>query len=157
MVNLDYIDREILKSLQKDAGVSLEMLAGQLSISTNTCWRRVKRLEESGLIKARVALVDAEKLGMSLTVYVAIKTNDHSKQWYERFAKQVNQIEQVVEFYRMAGDVDYVLKVTCSSVHDYDHVYKKLICDVDIADVSASFAMECLKYTTEVPIKARAN
>jgi Lrp/AsnC family transcriptional regulator len=152
MQNLDYTDREILKKLQIDASLSLESLAEAVSISSNTCWRRVKRLEQEGFIKARVAIIDADKIGMSLTVYVAIKTSDHSKNWYEKFSQVVKAVPEVVEFYRMAGDVDYMLKVTCASVSDYDRVYKKLVSNIDIADVNASFAMECLKYTTEVPL-----
>ncbi|MEM6913055.1 MAG: Lrp/AsnC family transcriptional regulator [Pseudomonadota bacterium] len=151
--NIDNPDRKIIELLQRDATISLEMLAEQLSLSVNTCWRRVRRLEESGIIRRRVALCDPEKLGVEQTVFVAIKTRDHSETWLETFAEAVIDIPEVVEFYRMAGDVDYVLKIQVGSVRDYDRVYRSLIKRVDIADVSATFAMECLKNTTELPLK----
>lgn len=149
---IDDTDREILKILQADSTVSLEAIAEQLNVSVNTCWRRVKRLEEDGVIQARVAICDPEKLGLGQTVFVAIKTNDHSSAWLKKFAKTVTSIPEVVEFYRMAGDVDYLLKVAVQSVADYDRVYKALITKIEVADVSATFAMECLKNTTELPV-----
>jgi Lrp/AsnC family transcriptional regulator len=148
----DLTDRILLRALQADGTQSLESLAERAGISTNTCWRRVKRLEESGLIARRVALIDPEKLGLGQTIFVAIRTRDHSAAWLKRFADAVRTIPEVVEFYRMAGEVDYLLKVQARSVQDYDRVYKALISRVDIADVSATFAMECLKNTTELPV-----
>lgn len=152
MENFDDKDREILKILQADSTVSLETIAARVSVSVNTCWRRVRRLEESGIIQARVALCDPEKLGVGQTVFVAIKTRDHSSAWLKKFAATVTAIPEVIEFYRMAGDVDYLLKIAVSSVADYDRVYKSLISKTEVADVSATFAMECLKNTTELPI-----
>ncbi|PKP81157.1 MAG: transcriptional regulator [Alphaproteobacteria bacterium HGW-Alphaproteobacteria-18] len=152
MEKIDETDRAILRALQADGGASLELIAELASISVNTCWRRVKRLEESGVLAKRVALIDPDKVGLSQTVFVAIRTRDHSAAWLQRFASAVRSIPEVIEFYRMAGDVDYLLKVQVSSVADYDRVYKALIARVDIADVSATFAMECLKNTTELPI-----
>lgn len=152
MRNLDDTDRAILKILQVDATESLESIAERLSVSVNTCWRRVRRLEADGIIKARVAICDPEQLGLGQTVFVAIKTRDHSAAWLKRFAATVTAIPEVVEFYRMAGEVDYLLKIAVNSVADYDRVYKLLIAKVEIADVSATFAMECLKNTTELPI-----
>lgn len=152
MKNIDDTDRAILKTLQADSTVSLEAIAEQLNVSVNTCWRRVRRLEEDGIIQARVAICDPEKLGLGQTVFVAIKTNDHSSAWLKKFAKTVTAIPEVVEFYRMAGDVDYLLKVAVQSVADYDRVYKALIAKIEVADVSATFAMECLKNTTELPV-----
>ena len=149
---LDETDRAILRRLQGDATISLESLAAVLDVSVNTCWRRVKRLEEAGVITRRVALVDPDRVGLSVTIFVAIRTSDHSAEWTERFAKTVRAIPEVVEFYRMAGEVDYLLKVLCASVADYDRVYRKLIAEADLADVSASFAMERLKETTIVPV-----
>tara|TARA_R110000782_G_scaffold133149_2_gene225423 strand:- start:1257 stop:1718 length:462 start_codon:yes stop_codon:yes gene_type:complete len=149
---IDDVDRILLRALQADGTQSLESLAGRADISTNTCWRRVKRLEDSGVIARRVALIDPEKLGLNQTIFVAIRTRDHSAGWLKRFADAVRTIPEVVEFYRMAGDVDYLLKVQARSVQDYDRVYKALIARVDIADVSATFAMECLKNTTELPV-----
>ncbi|MBA4226986.1 MAG: transcriptional regulator [Hyphomonas sp.] len=152
MENIDDTDRAILRLLQSDASISLESMADRVSISVNTCWRRVKRLEEAGILSRRVALIDPEKVGLAQTVFVAIRTRDHSATWLQRFATAVQSIPEVIEFYRMAGDVDYLLKVQVRSVADYDRVYKALIARVDLADVSATFAMECLKNTTELPL-----
>ncbi|WP_367179246.1 Lrp/AsnC family transcriptional regulator [Hyphomonas sp.] len=149
---MDDTDRAILRLLQSDASISLESMADRVSISVNTCWRRVKRLEEAGILSRRVALIDPEKVGLAQTVFVAIRTRDHSATWLQRFATAVQSIPEVIEFYRMAGDVDYLLKVQVRSVADYDRVYKALIARVDLADVSATFAMECLKNTTELPL-----
>ncbi len=149
---IDETDRQILRHLQRDATESLESLAATLNVSVNTCWRRVKRLEDSGIITARVALCDPEKLDLGQTVFVAIRTRDHSAPWLAKFTKTISAIPEVVEFYRMAGDVDYLLKIAVSSVADYDRVYKALISKTEIADVSATFAMECLKNTTELPV-----
>jgi Lrp/AsnC family transcriptional regulator len=152
MQNIDDTDRFLLRALQIDASTSLEALAAAASISLNTCWRRVKRLEETGVLMRRVALVDPEKAGLGQTVFVAIRTREHSAAWLERFAAAVRAIPEVVEFYRMAGDVDYLLKVQVASVKDYDRVYRSLIGRIDLADVSATFAMECIKNTTELPL-----
>lgn len=149
---IDETDRVLLRALQADARLSLEVLAEAASISLNTCWRRIKRLEEAGILARRVALIDPDRAGLGQTVFVAIRTREHSAAWLGRFAEAVRSIPEVVEFYRMAGDVDYLLKVQVASVADYDRVYKQLISRVDLADVSATFAMECLKNTTELPI-----
>ena len=149
---IDDTDRFLLRALQADATQSLESLAALASISTNTCWRRVKRLEETGVLQKRVALIDPERVGIAQTVFVSIRTRDHSAAWLQKFASTVRAIPEVVEFYRMAGDVDYLLKVQARSVADYDRVYKALISRIDLADVSATFSMECIKNTTELPI-----
>ena len=149
---IDEIDRQILRRLQHDATLSLEALSDELSVSVNTCWRRVRRLEEQGILKARVAICDPDSLGLGQTVFVAIRTREHSAKWLKSFAKTVSDIPEVVEFYRMAGDVDYLIKIVVGSVADYDRVYKSLISKIEIADVSATFAMECLKNTTELPV-----
>ncbi len=151
--NIDENDRNILKALQADASLSLEKLAEKLSLSTNACWRRIKRLEESGVITRRVAIVNPEKLGIAMTVMVAVKTNDHSQAWLDKFARAAAAIDEVTEFYRLAGDVDYLLKIMVRDVADYDRVYKKLIAAAPLSDVSASFAMERIKYETAVPVK----
>ncbi len=152
MRNIDDTDRQILKILQADSTISLETIAAQLRVSVNTCWRRVRRLEDDGIILSRVAICDPEKLGVGQTVFVAIKTSDHSSAWLKTFDKTVTAIPEVVELYRMAGDVDYLLKIAVSSVADYDRVYKALISKIEVDDVSATFAMECLKNTTELPV-----
>ena len=149
---IDETDRQILRQLQRDATTSLESLAEQLSVSVNTCWRRVRRLEDNGILTSRVAICDPDQLGLGQTVFVSIRTNDHSAKWLESFASAVARIPEVVEFYRMAGDVDYLLKIVVGSVNEYDRVYKSLIQQIEISDVSATFAMECLKNTTELPL-----
>lgn len=149
----DDTDRKILKHLQKDASVSLESIAEDVSVSLNTCWRRVQALEKAGVIRRRVALLDQDKVGLPLTVFVSVRTDDHSQDWAERFAEAAKEIPQIIEFYRLAGDVDYLLKMTVASVSDYDRVYQKLIANVKLSDVSASFAMERMKFTTELPLE----
>jgi len=151
--NIDDNDVKILEILQIDATRSLESIADEIGVSLNTCWRRVQRLEAEGILERRVALVDNEKVGLPLTVFVSIRTDDHSKDWAERFDKAVKLIPEIVEFYRLAGDVDYILKMMVGSVADYDYVYQRLISKVKISNVSASFAMEKMKFTTELPLR----
>jgi len=151
--NIDDNDVKILEILQIDATRSLDSIADEIGVSLNTCWRRVQRLEAEGILERRVALVDNEKVGLPLTVFVSIRTDDHSKDWAERFDKAVKLIPEIVEFYRLAGDVDYILKMMVGSVADYDYVYQRLISKVKISNVSASFAMEKMKFTTELPLR----
>jgi Lrp/AsnC family transcriptional regulator len=150
---IDDADRRLLDLLQTDSTLSLEVLAQRTAMSANTAWRRIKRLEEDGVITKRVALINPEAVGLSMTVFVAVKTADHSDQWLEGFAKAVSGIPEVVEFYRMSGDTDYLLKLLVESIADYDRVYKKLIRSAKLYDVSSSFAMETIKYTTAVPLR----
>lgn len=150
--NIDDTDREILSILQMDATMSLESIAEKIGVSLNTCWRRVQALEKTGIIRKRVALLDQDKVGLPLTVFVSVRTDDHSQDWSDRFLKAAKEIPQIVEFYRLAGDVDYLLKMTVASVTDYDKVYRSLISKVSLSDVSASFAMERMKFTTELPL-----
>lgn len=145
-------DVAILSILQRDATRSLDSIAAEVGLSLNTCWRRVKRLEESGVLERRVALIDNAKVGLPLTVFVSVRTDDHSRDWADQFARAVSSIPEIVEFYRLAGDVDYILKMMVRSVADYDRVYQRLIADIRLSDVSASFAMEKLKFTTELPL-----
>jgi Lrp/AsnC family transcriptional regulator len=149
---IDAVDRKLLDILQNDASCSLEDISQKTAMSVNTAWRRIKRLEEAGIITKRVALIDPHKVGLGMTVFVAIKTADHSDQWLTDFAKAVATIPEVVEFYRMSGETDYLLKLLVESIADYDRVYKKLIRSAKISDVSSSFAMETIKYTTSVPL-----
>lgn len=148
----DANDRTILNALQQDSSISLEALASKLSLSTNACWRRVKKLEQTGVIEKRVAIVSPEAVGLKVTVFASVKTDDHSADWLKRFSEAAADIPEVVEFYRMAGDIDYLLKILVRDVADYDRVYKRLIERVALSDVSASFAMERIKYETAVPI-----
>jgi len=150
--NIDETDRRILKLLQADANQSLESIAEMTGVSLNTAWRRVQRMEQEGIIENRVALLNPEAVGLPLTVFVAVRTDEHSEAWSENFAKAANDIPQIIEFYRLAGDVDYLLKMVVADVADYDRVYKKLITRVKLSDVTASFAMERIKYTTALPI-----
>ncbi len=149
---LDRLDRRILALLQEDAGQSNAELAEQVGLSANACWRRVRRLEERGVIRKRVALLSQEGLELDVTVFVGIRTNEHNDQWLKRFSEGVAAIPEVVEFYRMSGDVDYMLKIVVRDIADYDRVYKKLISVVPLHDVSSSFAMERIKSTTALPI-----
>lgn len=146
-------DVRILEILQVDATRSLESISEEIGVSLNTCWRRVRKLETNGILERRVALVDNTKIGLPLTVFVSVRTDDHSKDWSDRFTKAVDNIPEIVEFYRLAGDVDYILKMMVGSVSDYDRVYQGLIAKVSLSDVSASFAMEKLKFTTELPVR----
>ncbi len=150
--NIDSTDRKILGVLQTDATQSLEKIADTLSLSVNNIWRRVKRLEKDGVIQRRVALVDPAAVGLNVTVFVAVKTGDHSADWLDRFAGAASKIPEVVELYRMAGDVDYLIKLLVRDVGDYDRVYRKLIDAAPMRDVSASFAMEAIKVETAVPL-----
>ena len=150
--NIDEDDRRILRALQTDATRSLEVLADMLNLSTNAVWRRIKRLEAAGVIARRVALIDPEKVGLGMTVFVGVKTSDHSEEWLEQFARASTALPEVVEIYRLAGETDYMLKLLVRDVADYDRVYRKLIDAVKMSDVSASFAMEKLKFDTAVPI-----
>ena len=152
MAGLDRIDARILAALQGDASLPIAELAESVGLSSNACWRRVKRLEEAGIIRRRVALLDPAKLGLGVTVFVSVRTNEHAEEWLEKFAKGVADIPEVVEFYRMSGDVDYLLKVMVADIAHYDRVYKRLIKVAKLSDVSSSFAMEQIKYTTAVPL-----
>ena len=150
--NYTQADIKILNILQMDATRSLDSIAEEIGVSLNTCWRRVKSLEETGILEGRVALIDNEKVGLPLTVFVSIRTDDHSKAWADSFDAAVRDIPEIVEFYRLAGDVDYILKMMVASVAHYDKVYQRLIERVRLSDVSASFAMEKLKFTTKLPL-----
>jgi Lrp/AsnC family transcriptional regulator len=152
MVKIDDTDRHLLRLLQDDATRSLESLAAAVSISTNSAWRRVKRLEEEGVIRKRVAVLDADLLGFPVTVFVAVRTNDHSIEWLNLFREAAIQIAEIVEVHRMAGDVDYLLKVHVGSVADYDRVYKSLLQRINLTDVNASFAMETIKNEGKLPL-----
>lgn len=149
---IDEVDRRLLRSLQNDSTVSLEALGERLSLSANACWRRIKRLERDGVILRRIALVDPEKVGLGLTVFVWIRTSQHTEDWSRTFAAAAAAIPEVLEFYRLAGEIDYMLKLQVRDIADYDRVYRKLIAAVPIADVSASIAMEAIKNQTAIPV-----
>jgi Lrp/AsnC family transcriptional regulator len=149
---MDGFDRKILNCLQRDAAMPLSEIAEQVGLSSTPCWRRVQNLEKAGIIAERVAILDPAKLNVGVTVFVAVKTGQHSKEWLEAFARHVDSIEEVMEFYRMSGDVDYMLRVVVPDIAAYDAVYKRLIGIGGLSDVSSTFAMERIKYTTALPL-----
>jgi Lrp/AsnC family transcriptional regulator len=149
---LDAIDRRLLTILQEDATVPIAELAERVGLSQTPCWKRLKRLQDTGVITGRVALVDREAVGLSLTVIVAIRTNRHDEEWLSAFAKGVRSLPEVVELYRMSGEVDYLMKVLVSDIAAYDRFYKRLIAVAPLMDVSSSFAMEQIKFTTALPL-----
>ena len=149
---LDKTDKKILEQLQRDAGLSVAELSARIGLSATPCWKRVKRLEEEGFIRRRVALADRAKLGLKVTVFVSIRTNEHDAAWLENFARVAASFPEIVELHRMSGDVDYLMKVVTSDVEGYDRFYKKLIKAVRLTDVSSAFAMEQIKYSTELPL-----
>jgi Lrp/AsnC family transcriptional regulator len=155
MTALDPIDLKILDLLQTDASQSIAEIADRVHLSQNACWRRIKQLEESGVIKKRVAILDAEKLGVGVTVFVTVRAPEHTDKWLEAFAAAVRKMPEVVEFYRIAGDVDYLLKLQVADIAAYDRAYKALIRSARLSDVSASFAMEELKRSTAIPLPAK--
>jgi Lrp/AsnC family transcriptional regulator len=152
MANFDKFDQQILSALQSSGDTTAAQLAERIGLSTNACWRRIKKLEESGVIRRHVALLDEAKLGLNVTVFVGIKTNEHNDVWLEKFASGIKAIPEVIEFYRMSGDTDYLLKIVVKDIDDYDRVYKKIIAVTPLHDVSSSFAMERIKSSTELPI-----
>ena len=149
---MDETDRRILACLQADATMPVAEIARRVGLSSTPCWRRIQKLEEDKVIRARVALLDSKKLNVGVTVFVFVRTTRHSLDWLERFATVVDEMPEVLEFYRMSGEVDYLLRVVVPDIAAYDRFYKRLIARIEIADVSSSFAMEQIKYTTELPL-----
>lgn len=149
---MDRLDRKILRLLQEDSTLAVADVAKKVGLSTTPCWRRIQKLEEEGVIRRRVALLDQTKINAKVTVFVSIRTNSHSSEWLLRFSEVISQFPEVVEFYRMSGDVDYLLRIVVPDIAAYDAFYQKLIQKIEIRDVSSSFAMEQIKYTTELPL-----
>jgi len=149
---IDAIDRKILGIMQVDASVSLAEIAEQVNLSATPCWRRIQRLERDGVITARVALLDPDRINVGITVFAAIKTDQHNAEWLTDFAREVADVPEVVEIYRMAGDIDYLLKIVVPDIQGYDRVYKSLIAKMRFFDVSSMFAMERIKHTTALPL-----
>lgn len=149
---LDKLDLKILNILQRDCTVPVAEIGKKVGLSTTPCWRRIQKMEELGVISGRVAILDPVKVNAPVTVFVFITTSQHSKEWLEDFHKAIQSFPEVVEFYRMSGQVDYLLKIMVPDIASYDSFYKRLIGRVDIADVSSSFAMEQIKFTTELPL-----
>lgn len=149
---MDRLDRKILRLLQENTTLAVADIAKKVGLSTTPCWRRIQKLEEEGVIKRRVAILDPGKVNAAVTVFVAIRTNMHSLEWLKRFSEVIQDFPEVVEFYRMSGDVDYLLRVVVPDIAAYDSFYKRLIAKIEIRDVSSTFAMEQIKYTTELPL-----
>ena len=149
---LDRLDLQILDALQRDASLSMVELGAQVGLSSTPCWKRVKRLEDEGVIERRVAIVNRYKVDLPVTVFVSIRAGQHDEKWLARFAAVVSALPEVQEFHRMSGDIDYLLKVVASSIDGYDRFYKKLISLAEMAGVSSAFSMEQIKSTTALPL-----
>ena len=152
MAKLDAFDLRILALLQEDASKPLAELAEAVGLSPTPCWRRIQKLEEAGHIRRRVALLDRTKLKAGVTVFIAVKTARHTMEWLERFHAAVHDLPEIVDFYRMSGDIDYLLKAYVSDIAAYDALYKKLISRIELSDVTSMFAMEELKSTSAIPL-----
>lgn len=149
---IDRLDKKILSILQEDSTVPVAEIGRRVGLSTTPCWRRIQKMEEEGVIRKRVAVLDPKAVNAEVNVFVAITTNQHTDDWLKRFAVTMQEFPEVVEFYRMAGQVDYLLRVAVPNIAAYDSFYKRLISKIDIADVSSTFAMEQIKYTTALPL-----
>jgi Lrp/AsnC family transcriptional regulator len=149
---MDKIDRKILDLLQKDASCSAAEIAERVDLSKTACWRRILSLKQSGIIRRIVAILDPKLLGIGTTVFVLLKTANHSAAWLERFSKAIERIPEITEIHRLSGDTDYLMRVVVPNIEGYDSVYKRLISAVDFVDVSASFVLETIKTTTTLPL-----
>ncbi len=149
---MDAIDRKILHQLQTDSTLPIVEIAKHIGISSTPCWRRIQKLEKEGVISRRVAILDRKALNLTITVFVMIKTGNHSGDWLEEFSRHIESIDEVAEFYRMSGTVDYLIKIIVPDIAAYDAVYKRIIKIDGLQDVSSSFAMEEIKYSTALPL-----
>jgi Lrp/AsnC family transcriptional regulator len=149
---MDIIDRKILVVLQNDASLSVAEIGHRVGLSSTPCWKRIQRLEADRVIEKRVALVDQQRVGLGVTVFVSIQTDDHSEQWLKKFAAMVGAMPEVMDLYRMAGDVDYMLRVVVQDISGYDRFYKQLIGAIPLKNVTSRFAMEKIKSTTVLPL-----
>ena len=151
-IQMDKKDKLILAALQNDATQTVGDLADKVGLSKSACWRRIQILEDKGIIGARVTLLQQEKLGLDLTVYSAIRTHEHTADWFEGFYKMVSSMPNVMEVHRLSGDIDYLMRAVVPDMQSYDEMYKQMIASVDLYDVSSSFSMEKIKYTTALPL-----
>jgi Lrp/AsnC family transcriptional regulator len=149
---LDELDRKILAVLQVDSSLPVQEIGERIGLSATPCWRRIQKLESAGYIRRRVALLDPEKLNLGVSVFIAIKTNQHNAEWVDRFRKIVDSFPEVVDFFRLSGDVDYLIRAVVPDIQAYDQLYRRLIEKIDLYDVSSMFAMEQIKSTTELPL-----
>ena len=153
---LDRMDRKILEILQEDCTLPVAEIGKRIGLSTTPCWRRIQKLEEQGVIERRVALLNPKQVNAGVTVFVFISTSNHSKDWLERFHAALSDFPEVVEFYRMSGQIDYLLRVVVADIERYDFFYKRLIAKIELTDVSSAFAMEQIKFTTSLPLSYAA-
>lgn len=151
---MDEKDRRILKEMQRDSGRPVAEIAEAVNLSQNACWRRIRQMEEAGIIRKHVVLLDQDRMGLEITVFALVRTSDHSSEWLEKFSKGIDRIDEVMEFHRLNGTYDYLLKIVVASISDYDRVYRKLIAAAPLHDVTSSFSMERIKSTTELPVDA---
>lgn len=149
---MDKKDKSILEALQQDATMTVSDLAAAIGLSKSACWRRIQNLEASGIIGARVTLLNQQALGLNLTVYAAVKTHEHTKAWFDQFHAVTTAMPNVMEVHRMSGDVDYLIRAVVPDMQRYDEMYKEMISRINLFDVSSSFSMETIKYTTALPL-----
>lgn len=153
---LDRIDRQILEILQQDCTIPVAEIGRRVGLSTTPCWRRIQKLEDEGVIEKRVALLNPKKIRAGVTVFVTLSTSHHTQDWLQRFAEAISEFPEVAEFYRMSGQVDYLLRVVVPDIESYDVFYKKLIGRIELSNVNSSFAMEQIKFTTALPLNYAA-
>ncbi|MEO1241230.1 MAG: Lrp/AsnC family transcriptional regulator [Pseudomonadota bacterium] len=149
---MDLIDKAIIAILQRDSSTPVSEIAESVGLSQTPCWRRIKKLEDDGVVARRVALLNRDALNLSLTAFISVKTAHHTDAWLKRFADAIARIPQIVEVHRMSGEVDYLMKVVATDMAEFDRIYKRLIAVADFADVTSTFSMEVLKQTTELPL-----
>ena len=154
---LDKFDCAILAALQTDGTLSIAALSEKVGLSSTPCWKRVKRLEEEGYIESRVSIINRQKVGLPVTVFVSVRTTEHDEKWLTQFAAAVIALPEVLVFHRMSGDVDYLLKVVTTDIGGYDRFYKKLIKTANLTGVSSAFSMEQIKFTTALPLELVAH
>ncbi len=149
---MDSKDKRILELLQQNAMYTAGELADEVGLTTTPCWRRIQKLEEQGYIKSRVALLDRQKMNVGITVFVSVRTGQHSRDWMDRFIKAINNTPEIVEAHRLSGDTDYMLRIVVPSIEEYDSLYQRLIRELEFLDLSSSFSMQELKSTTSIPV-----
>ncbi len=149
---MDSTDKAILALLQRDSSTPVSDIAESVGLSATPCWRRIKKLEEEGVIRKRVALADMAALNLSLTAFISVKTAQHTESWLKKFSDAIRRIPEIVEVHRMSGEVDYLMKVVAPDMASFDRVYKRLITSADFSDVTSTFSMEEIKSTTELPL-----
>ncbi len=150
--SIDMTDRRILHHLQRDTDMTIKDIAQKVHLSPTPCWKRIQRMEENGIIRARVALLDAAKVNAGVTVFIAIRTDQHNIEWSKKFAREMHTIPEIMEIYRMSGTVDYLLRVVVPDIAAFDRIYKTIIGRIELSDVTSMFAMEQMKYTTALPV-----